>query len=68
MSLNKTDVTGYIADSESGAILNDDENEYKRFLAERARAKEFNQLKKTVETLLIRLSQLEARVNGNTDV
>lgn len=63
----KTSAAGYVLDQTSNAVINTDENEYARFLAERQKAKSDAQLKQRVETLEIAVRELTKqieRLNG----
>lgn len=55
----KSDVPGYVVDQSSGAILNNDEEAWLKYKAQRDTAQELKQLKSQVAQLLIRVAQLE---------
>lgn len=49
--LVKTDVHGYLKDTSSGAIINNDDEAYQKFLAARAASKKNNELCKRIDAV-----------------
>lgn len=64
--LAKTDVPGFFKNTTTGAIINSNDDEYKKILATRNLAKKNNELARRVEILEKELKQLKALIlNGN---
>lgn len=64
--LAKTDVPGFFKNTTTGAIINSNDDEYKKILATRNMAKKNNELARRVEILEKELKQLKALIlNGN---
>jgi hypothetical protein len=57
----KTSEAGYIYDPASGAIINDNQNEWLKYQAERSRAIEFINMKKQIQDLTMRIIALEEK-------
>ncbi len=57
----KTDAPGYVVDPVSGAILNNDEQAWMRYKAERESAQLLASLQKQVAALTQRVQQLEEK-------
>ena len=64
--LSKTDVPGFFKNTATGAIINNNEDEYKKILNARKMAKENKDLSRRVDVLEKELKQLkELILNGN---
>jgi hypothetical protein len=64
--LSKTDVPGFFKNTATGAIINNNEDEYKKILNARKMAKENKDLARRVDVLEKELKQLkELILNGN---
>lgn len=55
----KTDISGYIKDPQSQAVINTNDAEYNRVLAERAKAKEIGRLTKDVDNMKSELTEIK---------
>lgn len=59
MSLLKTEVQGFLKDTRSGAIINNNTQEYDRILAARQQAKTTNQLCKRMDIIEAELKTIK---------
>lgn len=59
MSLIKTEAHGYLKDTKSGAIINNDMKEYDRILAARQQSKVTNQLCKRMDIIEAELKTIK---------
>jgi len=59
--LHKTNTAGFVYDKEAAAVLNTDDGEFQRFMAERARFNDVEKLKSKIEALEARVLELEKR-------
>jgi hypothetical protein len=64
--LVKTNVSGFVKNTDNGLIINNNEDQYKKIVAARAQAKKNNELTRRVEILEKEIKELKALLlNGN---
>jgi hypothetical protein len=63
--LAKTDVPGFFKNTSTGAIINNNDDEYKKILNSRKMAKENRELARRVDILEKELKQIKELINGS---
>lgn len=63
MGLQKTNAPGLLKDVSSGVVINTNNGEYDRILAERKKKREQDEIKNRVDSLSKRIDEISSHVN-----
>lgn len=59
MTLEKTNIPGYMKDPKTGVVINHNTSEYDQYLANRSRIIELNSMKEKVNTMTNEMNELK---------